>query len=65
MAKFELGNGNVVVIIGSGAGGGTLASELASKGVDIVVLEAGKRYTIADFKNDDLSMFNLISWLDR
>ena len=51
MAKFELNNSNVVVIIGSGAGGGTLANELASKGIDVVVLEAGKRYTIADFKN--------------
>ena len=56
MAKFELNNSNVVVIIGSGAGGGTLANELASKGIDVVVLEAGKRYTIADFKNDDLSL---------
>ena len=46
MAKFELGDSKVVVIIGSGAGGGTLANELASKGVDVVVLEAGKRYTI-------------------
>jgi choline dehydrogenase-like flavoprotein len=64
MAKFELGDSNVVVIIGSGAGGGTLANELASKGVDVVVLEAGKRYTIADFRNDDLYMFNLLSWLD-
>ena len=64
MAQFELGNSNVVVIIGSGAGGGTLANELASKGIDVVVLEAGKRYTIADFRNDDLYMFNLLSWLD-
>ena len=64
MAQFELGNSNVVVIIGSGAGGGTLANELASKGIDVVVLEAGKRYAIADFRNDDLYMFGLISWLD-
>jgi choline dehydrogenase-like flavoprotein len=64
MAKFELGNSNVVVIVGSGAGGGTLANELASKGIDVVVLEAGKRYRIADFRNDDLYMFNLLSWLD-
>ena len=30
-----------VVIIGSGAGGGTLAYELTAKGIPVVVLEAG------------------------
>ena len=33
MAKFELSDDNVVVVIGSGAGGGTLSNELAQKGV--------------------------------
>ena len=32
MAKFDQGDDSVVVIIGSGAGGGTLANELCSKG---------------------------------
>jgi len=64
MAKFDLGNDGVVVIVGSGAGGGTLANELANKGINVVVLEAGKRLTLADFRNDDLYMFGLITWLD-
>ena len=42
-AKFDLNDSSVVVIIGSGAGGGTLANELAQKGISSVVLEAGKR----------------------
>ncbi len=33
MAKFDLNDSGVVVIIGSGAGGGTLGNELAQKGV--------------------------------
>ncbi len=63
-APFDLNDSSVVVIIGSGAGGGTLANELAQKGISVVVLEAGKRIEIADFKNDEIAMFNLFSWFD-
>ena len=40
---FELNDDSVVVIIGSGAGGGTLGNELAQKGIKVVMLEAGGR----------------------
>lgn len=63
-AKFDLNDSTVVVIVGSGAGGGTLANELAQKGISVVVLEAGKRLDISDFKNDDDEMFGLFTWLD-
>ena len=33
MAKFDLNDDSLVVIVGSGAGGGTLGTELALKGV--------------------------------
>jgi choline dehydrogenase-like flavoprotein len=33
VAKFDLNDDNVVVVIGTGAGGGVLSSELAQKGV--------------------------------
>ena len=62
--KFDLNDSSVVVIIGSGAGGGTLANELAQKGISIVVLEAGKRIELTDFKNDENGMFGLFTWLD-
>ena len=43
MAKtFDKNDDSVVVIIGSGAGGGVLGNELAQKGVNVVCLEAGK-----------------------
>lgn len=64
-AKFSLDDDSVVVIVGSGAGGGTLANELAQRGVKCVVLEAGKHYTQADIDNDEWGMFNKISWLDK
>jgi choline dehydrogenase-like flavoprotein len=38
-------------VVGSGAGGGTLANELSEKGIDVVVLEAGPRFRLADFRN--------------
>jgi len=38
-APYDLNDDSVVVIIGSGAGGGTLGNELAQKGIDTVILE--------------------------
>ncbi len=51
----------MVVIVGSGAGGGTLANELCRKGVEVVLLEAGKRHTPDDFVNDEWEMFFKLS----
>jgi choline dehydrogenase-like flavoprotein len=64
-AKYELNDDSVVVVIGSGAGGGTLSNELAQKGVKVVLLEAGGRHEIEDFSNDEWGMFGQISWLDK
>ncbi len=64
--KFDLNDGGVVVIVGSGAGGGTLANELAQQGVDkIVILEAGKQFSLSDIENDEWKMFSKLSWLDK
>ena len=63
--KFELNDDSVVVVIGSGAGGGTLGSQLALKGVKTVILEAGGRHEIEDFQNDEWGSFGQISWLDK
>ena len=65
MATYKLDDDSVVVIIGSGAGGGTLANELCQKGVSVVLLEAGKHNTIADFQNDEWGAFGQLSWLDK
>ncbi|WP_374653003.1 GMC family oxidoreductase [Dongia sp.] len=64
-AKFELNDSSVVVVVGSGAGGGTVANELAQKGINVVVLEAGGRHEIEDFVNDEWGSFGQISWLDK
>src|SRR3954454_151085 len=64
-AKYELSDDGVVVIIGSGAGGGTLANELAQKGLKVVCLEAGARHDLTDFVNNEWEMFSKISWLDK
>ena len=64
-APYDLTDDSVVVIIGSGAGGGTLGNELAQKGIDTVILEAGPRTEIADFENDEWPMFVKTAWLDN
>ncbi|WP_299500543.1 GMC family oxidoreductase [uncultured Roseobacter sp.] len=63
-APFDLTDDNVVVIIGTGAGGGVLANELAQKGVSVVALEAGGRYLPDDYINDEWESFGQLAWLD-
>ena len=63
-AKFDLNDDTVAVVIGSGAGGGTLGTELALKGVKTVILEAGKRNEIEDFLNDEWDSFTQLAWTD-
>ncbi|SLN32488.1 Fructose dehydrogenase large subunit [Roseivivax jejudonensis] len=63
-APFELSDDNVVVIIGTGAGGGVLANELAQKGVSVVALEAGGRYLPEDYVNDEWDSFGQLAWTD-
>lgn len=43
----------VVVVIGSGAGGGTLANGLAQQGIKVVLLEAGGLHSRTDFHTDE------------
>src|SRR6185312_5887429 len=64
-APFDLKNKDVVVIIGSGAGGGTLGNELAQKGIDVVILEAGARHEYEDFINDEWDSFAQLAWKDK
>ncbi len=64
VAKFELTDDSVVVIIGTGAGGGVLANELAQKGVKVVALEAGGRYLPEDFVNDEWESFGQLAWTE-
>src|SRR5437667_9209814 len=64
MAKFDLNDDGVVVIVGSGAGGGTVGNELAQKGVKVVILEAGPRIENQDFINDEWDSFTQLAWKD-
>lgn len=56
---------DVVVIVGSGAGGGTLAHELTRQGVKVVLLESGRARTAEDYVNDEWAAYDMLSWLDK
>jgi choline dehydrogenase-like flavoprotein len=64
VTRFANDDGDVVVIVGSGAGGGTLANELCQAGVRVVVLEAGPHLTGPDYHNDEWPAFNQMAWTD-
>ncbi|HMD06990.1 MAG TPA: FAD-binding protein [Candidatus Acidoferrum sp.] len=64
MARIELKDDSVVVIIGSGAGGGTLAHELTRCGIKVVLLEAGKRQSVETFSQVPGEAFGQLTWLD-
>ena len=64
VAKFDLNDDSVVVIVGTGAGRGVLANELAQKGVKVVSLEAGGRYLPEDYINDEWDSFGQLAWVD-
>ncbi len=63
-APYEHNDDSVVVIIGTGAGGGTLANELAQKGISVVALEAGGRHLPPDYINDEWASFGQLAWTD-
>lgn len=64
MATFDSNDDGVVVIIGSGAGGGTLGHELTRRGIKVVMFEAGGRNSLATFTQDTNAAFAQLTWLD-
>jgi len=63
-APFDVSDDSVVVVIGTGAGGGTLANELAQKGISVVALEAGGRHLPQDYLNNEWPSFSQLAWTD-
>ena len=52
------------IVVGSGAGGGTLAHELTRRGIKVVLLEAGKREAPETFSQSPNEAFGMLTWLD-
>jgi choline dehydrogenase-like flavoprotein len=64
MSRFDLTDGDVVVVIGSGAGGGTMAHELTRRGLKVVLFEAGRRQTLASFSQNPSEAYGQLTWLE-
>ena len=62
--EIALNDDGAVVIVGSGAGGGTLAHELTRRGIKVVLLEAGQRQSLASFSQVPGEAFAQLTWLD-
>src|SRR5215472_6085238 len=62
---FDLDDDSLVLIIGSGAGGGTLGNELAQKGICTLILEAGPRIGREQHVDDERQSFAQLAWLDK
>lgn len=62
MRRFDLNDDRVVVVIGSGAGGGTTAHALCREGVNVVLLEAGPHIAPDDFVQDETAAYGMLAW---
>jgi choline dehydrogenase-like flavoprotein len=51
-----------VVVVGSGAGGGVVAGELAQRGRDVLLLEIGSHYRAADFMRWEAKAAHDLFW---
>jgi len=63
--NVELTDDSVVVVIGSGAGGATIAHDLCARGVKVVLLEAGPRIELSEFRNDEFFAYQQLTWADK
>lgn len=53
-----------IVVVGSGAGGGTVADKLTAAGKRVVLLEAGPRIEAGEWHQEDFPAYAQLSWLD-
>jgi choline dehydrogenase-like flavoprotein len=51
-----------VVVVGSGAGGGVVASELGQRGRDVLLLEVGRHFTAPDFTRWEAKAAHDLMW---
>ena len=64
MTQIDLHDERAVVIVGSGAGGATLAHELTRREIKVVLLEAGQRQSLTTFSQNPGEAFGQLTWLD-
>ena len=54
-----------VIVVGSGAGGGVIAGELAQCDIDVLLFEVGPHLTSADFKRWEAKAAQQMFWPTR
>jgi choline dehydrogenase-like flavoprotein len=64
MTKFAFKEPDLAVVIGSGAGGGTMAYELTRRGHKVVLFEAGRRESLSSFSQNPGEAFGQLTWLE-
>ncbi len=64
MTVFGRDDDGIVVVIGSGAAGGTIARRLTAAGVGVVLLEAGRPVAADEFVRDEWGGYEMLTWHD-
>jgi choline dehydrogenase-like flavoprotein len=65
MSTYSFDDDRVVVVVGTGAGGATLAKTLCDNSINVVALEAGPYIASDDFVQDEWTGYEMLRWEDE
>jgi choline dehydrogenase-like flavoprotein len=65
MNRIDLHDDNAVIVVGTGAGGATVAKLLCDSEINVIALEAGPRIEPEEFVQDEWTSYRMLSWDDE
>ena len=65
MNCIDLDDDHAVIVIGTGAGGATVAKVLCDSEINVIALEAGPQIEAEEFVQDEWTSYRTLSWDDE